>query len=81
MAQHLPVQRLGRLGFFVLKAASLATAVYVVALIWDIDLIAWGLSHGGPERYPRILTEPACDGKHATRNQQVRALSKSFFLL
>lgn len=49
IARQVPVQRLGKLGFFVLKAASLATAVYAVALIWGIDLIAWGASTAGQD--------------------------------
>lgn len=47
--RHVPVQRLGKLGFFVLKAASLVIAIYAVALIWGVDLIAWGASTAGQD--------------------------------
>ena len=43
------LQRLGKLVFFALKATALVTATYAIALIWGIDLIAWGASKAGQD--------------------------------
>jgi small conductance mechanosensitive channel len=47
VARQVHLQRLGKLVFFALKATALATAAYVIALIWGVDLIAWAASKAG----------------------------------